>query len=378
MRWMTLDCETTTFQKGNAYSRCNRIVSIGVKTEDTSYIVYADDKHFKENIQDFLNNTELLVGFNIKFDLGHLKRYGFTFDHLRIWDCQLAEFLLSYQQYPYPSLNKVAERYGLGTKLDIVKEEYWDKDIDTHLIPRDILNEYLQQDLDLTTEVFFKQQPLLKEHNMMPLFKLQCADLLVLQQMEFNGMLLDVAKAEELAKETEIQVKKYEELLAEGYEDKYINWNSRDHLSCYLYGGTITYETRLEIGVYKTGAKVGQPRYKILNYSHTLPRLVEPPKDSELLKEGYYATDDPTLRNIRAGKQVKQRINNVLLRSQSNKLLGTYYKGLPILINTMDWRDGYLHGTFNQCVAATGRLSSTRPNLQNFAGEIKGLLTSRY
>jgi DNA polymerase I-like protein with 3'-5' exonuclease and polymerase domains len=135
---------------------------------------------------------------------------------------------------------------------------------------------------------------------------------------------------------------------------------------------------RLPIGVYKSGVKQGQPRYKLVDYTYELPKTVDPPKGSELKKEGYYATNDQTLRSIRGTKEVRNRINLILERSKSAKLEGTYYRGLPELITKMGWPKSQLHGQFNQCVAATGRLSSTNPNLQNFAAEVKQLLVTRY
>jgi DNA polymerase I-like protein with 3'-5' exonuclease and polymerase domains len=196
--------------------------------------------------------------------------------------------------------------------------------------------------------------------------------------MEYNGTKFDSTTAERQAQLEEEKIREIEVELGKGYEDIPVNWNSRDHLSCYLYGGKIQHEERIVSGVYKTGSKVGQPRYKILHYEFELPRLVTPPKGSELLKEGYYGTDEPTLRSIRTSKENTKRIEKLLERSQSNKLVGTYYRGIPELIVEMEWPTDTVHGTFNQCVAATGRLSSTRPNLQNFAGSIKAILTTRY
>jgi DNA polymerase I-like protein with 3'-5' exonuclease and polymerase domains len=108
----------------------------------------------RATIQSYLDGADTLIGFNIKFDLHWLRRYGFDYSHCRIFDCQLAEFILGGQSEPYPSLNKTAERYGLGTKVDVVKTEYWDKGIDTTEIPIEILDEYLTMDLVLTNGVF--------------------------------------------------------------------------------------------------------------------------------------------------------------------------------------------------------------------------------
>ena len=60
------------------------------------------------------------------------------------------------------------------------------------------------------------------------------------------------------------------------------------------------------------------------------------------------------------------------------KRMTTYYHGLVKLIDEMKWKKDTIHGQLNQCVAKTGRLSSSKPNLQNFDGEIKTLFTTRY
>lgn len=370
MTYQVLDVETTTFSKGNPFSRCNKLVTVGIG----DYLGMD-----KEIIQQKINDTNLLVGFNIKFDLHWIKNYGIDFSNCRVWDCQLAFFLLTGQRFPYPSLNFVAESYDLGSKLDEVKLNYWDKGVDTDAIPEEVLQDYLRQDLTLTEQIYKKQQIEFKDNpKLYQLFRLHCADLLVLQEMEYNGMLFDSEQASRLALLEEKKIMDLERQLQEGYEDIPINWQSRDHLSCYLYGGTIIHKTRFPIGIYKTGAKLGQPRFKIIEFEHILPKLVEPPNGSELEKEGYYATDEGTLRSIRCNRQARKRLDLILERSKSTKLLGTYYRGLPELIQELDWTPGWIHGSFNQCVAATGRLSSSKPNLQNFAGEVDKLLVSRY
>lgn len=370
MTYLVLDVETTTFQKGNPFSRCNKLVVVGIG----NYLGMD-----KEVIQKELDSTKLLVGFNIKFDLHWLRNYELDFSSVNVWDCQLAAFLLSGQSTPCPSLNDVSELYNLGSKLDVVSAEYWGKGIDTDQIPQEVLYEYLQQDLLLTERVYNHQRKLFEsEPQLYKLFRLQCQDLLVLQEMEYNGMLFDVVSADKQAVIEEQRQLEIEKELKEGYEDIPINFQSRDHLSCYLYGGTIVDEARMPVGIYKTGAKVGLPRYKIVEYKYELPQLIKPPKGSELKKKGYYATDEGTLRSITTSKQARHKLDLILERSKSSKLIGTYYRGIPELIREMDWPDGTIYGNFNQCVATTGRLSSSRPNLQNFAGEVDKLLISRY
>ena len=374
MTYLVLDVESTIFQKGNPFSQRNKLVVVGLKNPEYSFLGMD-----RQILQEYISKAETLVGFNIKFDLHWIKNHGLDFSHCRVWDCQLAHFILRGQSNPYPSLNSVAAWYGLGTKHSTVSEEYWEKGIDTDRIPEEVLYEYLQQDLLLTEEVYKKQvEEFSNDPLLYKLFKLHCLDLLVLQDMEYNGMKFDVDEAVKLARLEEGHIKEIEFELRQGYEDIPINWQSRDHLSCYLYGGRITIEDRMPVGVYKTGTKVGQPRYKKIEYTFDLPRLIDPPKGSELAKEGYYATDEGTLRSIKCNKQSRKRLDLILERSQASKLVGTYYRGIPELITEMDWPTGRVHGSFNQCVASTGRLSSSRPNLQNFAGEVDKLLVSEY
>jgi DNA polymerase I-like protein with 3'-5' exonuclease and polymerase domains len=187
MKYQTLDVETTIFQKGNPFSRCNKLVLIGIG----DYLGLD-----KQEIQDRITATSLLVGFNIKFDLHWIKNYEIDFSSCTVWDCQLAHFILSGQSQPYPSLNSVAAEYGLGSKLDVVSEQYWKKGIDTDAIPEEVLREYLDGDLLLTERVYHHQLSLFeKDPQLFKLFKLHCQDLLVLQDMEYNGMLFDEVAA---------------------------------------------------------------------------------------------------------------------------------------------------------------------------------------
>ena len=94
-----------------------------------------------------------------------------------------------------------------------------------------------------------------------------------------------------------------------------------------------------------------------------------------MLKEGMFATDEGTLRKLKGKKGV---IQDILELSKLEKLNGTYYKGLVKLRKEMNWEENILHGQFNQTTAQTGRLSSSRPNLQNFSSELQDIFISEY
>jgi hypothetical protein len=102
MRYLTLDVETTTSNKGNPFDRTNKLCYIG--STHGLYSIEYNDAPYKtklDTIQDQINVCELLVGFNIKFDLHWLKRYQINFTDKKIWDCQLVHFILTGESVHY-------------------------------------------------------------------------------------------------------------------------------------------------------------------------------------------------------------------------------------------------------------------------------------
>jgi len=381
MKHLTLDVETTIQNKGNPFSRLNKLCLIGLHKNGIYDIEYTEHPYRDDldRVQSVINDHDMLVGFNIKFDLHWIRKYGIDFSEKRIWDCQLVHFMLTGQSKPYPSLNQVCEHYGLETKLDVVKEEYWKNDIDTNEIPRDILDEYLLKDLELTEQVYLKQLDDLEANpHLKRLISLHNQDLLVLEEMEFNGVLYDQDKSEILGNELEEQIAKLDKRLHVFHNFDMFNPSSVDHVSALLYGGTIKFRVQEPDGVYKSGQKQGQVRLRWRDKELELPRLVKPLKGSELEKEGLYSTDEQTLRSLGGSKKASEVIKLILTRAVLEKRMTAYYKGLVNLINEQNWERGHIYGQLNQCVARTGRLSSSKPNLQNFDSEIKGLLLSRY
>jgi DNA polymerase I-like protein with 3'-5' exonuclease and polymerase domains len=293
----------------------------------------------------------------------------------RIFDTQLAEYTISNQLRSYPSLNDTALSYALEGKLDIVKTDYWDKGLDTTQVPEEVLRTYLKQDVDQTWEVFCKQQPLTKPYER--LLSLANQDLLSLLEIEKNGMLYD--KQRSLTEGDEIQQQLVEldsRLLAlVNYAD--FNPNSGDHISAILFGGTLTVPCRvatsrtLKDGSIKIGEKWG-------TQDLVFPQLVKPLKGSELKKEGFFATNEDTLKQLKPTGRAKEILTVIQERAKLEKLRGTYLHGIPKLMDIMEWEGELIHGNLNQCVTITGRLSSTKPNLQNFDGNMGYLFRSRY
>ena len=382
-KYLVIDVETTISNKGNPFDETNKLCYIGLLNSSSHiYNIEYDNEPYGNKlnkVQKEIDDSEILVGFNIKFDLHWIRKYRLNFMDKRIWDCQLVHFILTGQQNPYPSLNSVAEYYGLGSKLDVVATEYWANKIDTPNIPKDILENYLEQDLNLTKQIYFKQLEELKQNpSLIKLISLHNQDLLVLQEMEFNGLLFNEEKSNVLAEETEQHVDKLDNFLFQFHNCPGFNPSSNDHLSAFLYGGFISLRRRVACGVFKTGSKSGQVKERWEEYQVEFPRLFTPLKGSELQKEGFWSTDEATLKSLKGSWKAREAREILLFRSTLEKRLTTYYRGLTNLIKEMNWETNVLHGQLNQCVARTGRLSSSKPNLQNFDGEIKQLFGSRY
>lgn len=325
-------------------------------------------------LQKLVDEADLVIGFNFKFDYHWLRKVGLNLENSRLWDVQVCEFVLEHQRNAYPSLEDTSIKYNLGHKYDVVKEEYWKKGIDTDQIPWEILKTYAIQDALLTLGAYEAQLPYVTDKQRR-LLTLMNADLHILAEMEKNGITYDETLCATRGNELEAKISDLRTRLNDFYPDIPINWGSPDQLSAFLYGGNITQVVKEHIGFFKSGAKVGQPRYQNKEIVHTLPRLYTPLKGSELAKEGMYSTSEDTLLKLK-GKQGPLKM--LLELSKLEKLNGTYYRGLPKLNTEMHWPEGYLHGNFNQCVAQTGRLSSTKPNLQNFASELQDVFITRF
>jgi len=236
------DVETTIYEKGSIYSQSNKLVYAGFYKDETEYsllpIEYEDYPYgiSLKKSQDIIDKADLIVGFNLKFDIGWGKRYGLNFSNSRIWDCQLVHFILQGQTDSYPSLNSVSEYYGIGSKLDEVKA-YWEAGIDTPDIPKDVLEQYLKQDIKLTLEVYKKQVEEVNQKSLafQRLVSLHNQDLLVLQEIEYNGLLFDEDACLRQASIEQVNINELRASLYSSHSIPEFNTESGDHLQlCYM------------------------------------------------------------------------------------------------------------------------------------------------
>lgn len=374
---VSLDVETTMSPNSDPFSSKSKLCRIGLKRhgKDASCVT----GEFHENIQKGLDKMDMIVGFNLKFDLKWMIKTGYKFDDVMLWDCQYAYFLLHNQSTEYPSLNEALEEAGIPVKLDIVKTEYWDNGIDTPFIPLPILDEYLTGDVEKTLQLFHWQYSRIVEAGLLPLMQLCMEDQMVLVEMEMNGMRFDTEAALRKADEIDNQIMLHTAWVYDHYKSSCFNLNSNDHLSCLLYGGDLIEEVRVLNGVYKSGEKAGQPRYKIERVTHTFPRKFTPLDKTEVKKGGYYQVNVDVLQKLKPlDKKDKDIIPTLLEISKLSKLANTYLRGWSSLIGKQNWPHNHIHQTLNQCVAITGRLSSARPNSQNADPITKKFIYSRY
>lgn len=373
MNVLTSDWEVTTSNKGNPFDLTNKAVCLGFKLKDEPSVCEFDLDAIPAN---FLTDT-LCVFFNAKFDLHWYRRLGFELP-TNVWCCQLAEFILERQSNAYPSLEKTAIKYELGNKIDVIKTDYWDKGIDTDAIPVDVLSDYCKQDVDLTYAIYLKQQEqFIQKPGLYRLFKLACKDLLILEEMEYNGLKFDPQLCQSRIEQCDKEMQVHLDCLNAVYPGVPINFNSSQQLSAFLYGGTIVEAGKAPDGFFKSGVKKGQIKYKNIEIEHPLPRMVEPLPKTKMAKENIFATNEPTLKKLK-GPFAKKYVPHLLALAKLDKLKGTYYKGIPKLNVEMNWEDNMIFPQYNQCVAQTGRLSSSQPNAQNISGDVADIIISRY
>lgn len=350
---------------------------------------YFTDIEYEKLLRVGIGKAKLLVGFNIKYDLHWARRHGvLPPDGVRIWDCQIAEFLIRGQQGSYPSLNEACARFGIGQKIDAIAE-YWKLGINTTDIPKDELIAYNKEDVELTYKLYLEQLKVM-DPKLRRLCLVMGLDLLVLQEMEWNGVKLNVEKCKRKAEETAKELKELTNELLSYSPTPHINFDSGHQLSCLLYGGAfeVNLVERTETLVYKSGQRKGQEYEKTYWRTEVVPcsGMFTPLKGTQtklVSKVGekeypIYATGEDVLKQLKRPTKAHRRIIELLLaRAEKEKLLSTYFGALPEFVETMEWGD-ILHGQLNQVVARTGRLSSSNPNMQNFSNAVDEVLVSRF
>jgi DNA polymerase-1 len=324
-----------------------------------------------KEIQKYLDSADVIIAHNAKFDLHWLMKYGITFENTNVYCTLLAEYIIDGHatRMEALSLDDLALKYGHAPKLDKVKE-YWDAGYNTDEVPANILIEYGEWDATLALRIYQQQQEKLDSLKLQKLVDLDMQALKCCQEMEWNGMLLDVPTLETLFKEHEIALKALDEYIATYLGIEHIS--SKDQLSCGLFGGTYLVDGRVP------GKREGTMK------NGKIPITIEgagfkPDPEWAVKKEGFYSTAVDVLAALKCRtKQQKEIKAKLIERSRKDQLQKTYFKGLLKRVG----EDGYVHPSINQTITKTSRLSCSNPNLQNVprgdTGPVKKVFISRY
>ena len=262
------------------------------------------------------------IGQNIKYDYEVLSRYGVTLQG-KMFDTMIAHYLI--QPELHHNMDYMAETL-LGYQTIHIEELLGPKGKKQKnmrdLSPTDIY-EYAAEDADITLRLKNVLEPRLKELGVEELFwNIEMPLVRVLADMELNGVCLDTEALQDTSKIFTERMKQYEqEIYKEAGEE--FNISSPKQVGDILFGKM---------------------------------QILDKPKKT---KTGQYVTSEEVLQSLESKNPI---VRNILNYRGMKKLLSTYIDALPKLINP---RTGHIHTSFNQALTATGRLSSSDPNLQN-------------
>ncbi len=321
---LVLDTETTSTHPIDA-----ELVglSFAVKEHEAFYVpVPANREEALQIVNIFkplYEDPEILkVGQNLKYDLEVLRNYNI---HLSgpMWDTMIAHYLI--QPELRHNMDFMAETL-LGYQTIHIDELIGPRG-KKQLSMRDLLPEqvceYACEDADITLQLKNRLEPMLRDHGCEQLFyDIEMPLMPVLAEMEMNGVCLDTNALKQTSKDLTARLGEIEQRIYE------------------LAGEQFNIASPKQVGDILFGKM----------------KIVEKPKKT---KTGQYVTSEEVLTQLQGKHEI---VADILAFRGLKKLLSTYVDNLPTLLNA---RTGHIHTSFNQCVTATGRLSSSDPNLQN-------------
>lgn len=322
--FLSLDTETTGTDPIDA-----RLVglSFSVKENQAFYVpIPNDDEEAQKIVNEFKIVYEderiLKIGQNIKYDLLVLQNYGITLKG-EIFDTMIAHYLLQPElRHGMDYLAEVYLKYRTIHIEELIGTKGKNQKNMADLSPADIY-EYACEDADVTLKLKNVFEPLLEKEGCDRLFReIEMPLMPVLAWMERNGVCID---SNALKETSTLYTTKMNELEKEIHALAGCDFNIA------------------------SPKQVGEILFERLKIS-------EKPKKT---KTGQYVTSEEVLEGLRTRHPI---IEKILEHRGLKKLLGTYIDALPKLVNP---KTGHIHTSFNQTITATGRLSSSNPNLQN-------------
>ena len=322
--FVSIDTETTSTDAISA-----ELVGLSFSAEESKAFYVPVPANYEEALKVvqifkplYESDKIMKIGQNIKYDYEVLTRYGVTIQG-KMFDTMIAHYLI--QPELHHNMDYLAETL-LGYQTIHIEELLGPKGKKQKnmrdLSPTDIY-EYAAEDADITLRLRNVLEPRLKELGVEELFwNIEMPLVRVLADMELNGVCLDTEALQDTSKIFNERMREYEqEIYKEAGEE--FNISSPKQVGDILFG-------KLQI--------------------------MDKPKKT---KTGQYVTSEEVLQSLENKSPI---VRNILNYRGMKKLLSTYIDALPKLINP---RTGHIHTSFNQALTATGRLSSSDPNLQN-------------
>ncbi len=301
-------------------------MSFSVRAHEAFYVTLPDDFEAARRVIErfvplFSDTGKTLVGQNIKYDMSMLAHYNISLKN-KLFDTMLAHYLIDPEQRH--NMDYLADVYLNYETLRI--EELIGRgksQVNMRMVPLEPLKDYAAEDADVTYRLYevFKSQ--LAENQLTNLFEdMEMPLVEVLSTMECNGVKIDSDNLKQISDQQAKQIKELESQI-------FANAGKEFNIASPKQLGEILFDD----------LKIKAPAKKT--------------------KTGQYPTGEEVLQKIITAHPIVQEI---LDWRGLSKLKSTYVDALPALINPCD---GLVHTSYNQAVTATGRLSSTNPNLQN-------------
>ncbi len=273
-------------------------------------------------LQPLFASNKLKIAQNLKFDLGILQKYGLKIEG-PFFDTMLAHYLIEPDQRH--NMKVLCEQYLSYSPIPIERliGEKGKKQGSMRDVSLEDITQYAAEDTDVTFQLFSILQKELQDKSLKSVFEnIEVPLVSVLNDMEHEGVCVDVPFLNAYSKELQEQVLNAQNSI---FESAGVEFNIA------------------------SPQQVGKVLFEHL-------KLSDKPKKT---KTGQYQTDEETLQSLH-GKH--PCVDHILQFRTLQKLKSTYVDALPEMVNA---HTGRVHTSFNQAVAATGRLSSQNPNLQN-------------
>lgn len=298
------------------------------KEGEAYYVFVPDDREaalkLLERFRPLFDREDITwIGQNLKYDWLMLKWYDIE-PKGKVWDTMLAHYVL--EPEGKRNMDILAAKYLGYAPVSITsligkkgKNQITMRDVDVQKV-----KEYASEDADVVWQLRNVFEPMLhNQDKVYDLFqKVENPLVPVLAAMEFEGVGLDVPFLQEYSRTLDLEVRAAEE-------------------DVYRQAGT--------------SFNIGSPK----QLGEVLFDIMKIEGGGKKTRTGQYATGEDVLAKLRGKAPI---VDAVLTYRELTKLKATYVDAMPALINP---KTGRIHTSFNQTVAATGRLSSNNPNLQN-------------